>query len=150
MAEETTAQFLGRRERELIAQVAALKGQLAPKEAELEHSAAFPFCAGHAARSISVIVGRFVMIFPFVCRFECGLIFAALVIVEIETYFPFNTAEIAKLRSGLCPRNLFVLVGLDDPPVLAFFGIKFHLSLPHLTHTSLPILHGVLILQALQ
>jgi hypothetical protein len=36
MAEETVAQFLGRRERELSAQVAALKGQLAPKEAELE------------------------------------------------------------------------------------------------------------------
>jgi hypothetical protein len=35
MAEETVAQFLGRRERELLAQVSALRGQLAPKEAEL-------------------------------------------------------------------------------------------------------------------
>ena len=36
MTEETVAQFLGRRERELLAQVSALRGQLAPKEAELE------------------------------------------------------------------------------------------------------------------
>jgi hypothetical protein len=35
MAEETTYQFLARRERELTAQVAALRGQLGPKEAEL-------------------------------------------------------------------------------------------------------------------
>jgi hypothetical protein len=37
MAEETVDQFLGRRERELIAQISALRGQLAPKEAELAH-----------------------------------------------------------------------------------------------------------------
>ena len=35
MAEENTHQFLGRRERELIAQIAALRGQLGPLEAEL-------------------------------------------------------------------------------------------------------------------
>jgi hypothetical protein len=37
MAEETVDQFLARRERELIAQISALRGQLAPKEAELAH-----------------------------------------------------------------------------------------------------------------
>ncbi len=36
MAEETTAQFLQRRRAELSAQISALKGQLGPKEAELE------------------------------------------------------------------------------------------------------------------
>lgn len=35
MAEETTIQFLDRREKELLAQIAALRGQLGPKEAEL-------------------------------------------------------------------------------------------------------------------
>ena len=35
MIEETTAQFLYRRRRELAAQISALRGQLAPKEAEL-------------------------------------------------------------------------------------------------------------------
>jgi len=35
MAEETTAQFLNRREKELLAQISALRGQLGPKEAEL-------------------------------------------------------------------------------------------------------------------
>jgi hypothetical protein len=35
MAEETTAQFLYRRRKELTAQIAALRGQLIPKEAEL-------------------------------------------------------------------------------------------------------------------
>lgn len=35
MAEETTQQFLARRKKELLAQISALKGQLAPKEAEL-------------------------------------------------------------------------------------------------------------------
>ena len=35
MTEETVAQFSGRRERELLAQVSALRGQLAPKESEL-------------------------------------------------------------------------------------------------------------------
>jgi hypothetical protein len=33
--EETTNQFLERREKELVAQIAAIRGQLAPKEAEL-------------------------------------------------------------------------------------------------------------------
>ena len=37
LREETTSQFLARRERELTAQIAALRGQLAPKEAELSH-----------------------------------------------------------------------------------------------------------------
>jgi hypothetical protein len=36
MAEETTVQFLHRRKRELAAQISALRGQLAPKEAELQ------------------------------------------------------------------------------------------------------------------
>ncbi len=35
MTEETTYQFLRRREQELVAQITALRGQLAPKEAEL-------------------------------------------------------------------------------------------------------------------
>jgi hypothetical protein len=35
MTEETTQQFLARRKKELLAQISALKGQLAPKEAEL-------------------------------------------------------------------------------------------------------------------
>ena len=35
MADESVAHFLGRREQELIAQIKALKGQLAPLEAEL-------------------------------------------------------------------------------------------------------------------
>ena len=35
MAEETTLQFLSRREKELLARISALKGQLAPMEAEL-------------------------------------------------------------------------------------------------------------------
>jgi hypothetical protein len=35
MAEETTAEFLRKRQRELASQISALKGQLAPKEAEL-------------------------------------------------------------------------------------------------------------------
>jgi len=35
MTEETTAQFIARRERELLAQISALRGQLVPKEAEL-------------------------------------------------------------------------------------------------------------------
>jgi hypothetical protein len=36
MAEETTAHFIFRRKRELTSQIAALRGQLTPKEAELE------------------------------------------------------------------------------------------------------------------
>jgi hypothetical protein len=35
LREETTSEFLDRRERELVAQIAAIRGQLAPKEAEL-------------------------------------------------------------------------------------------------------------------
>jgi len=35
LREETTNQFLDRREKELVAQIAALRGQLSPKEAEL-------------------------------------------------------------------------------------------------------------------
>jgi hypothetical protein len=53
LAEETTHQFLERREQELMAQISALRGQLAPKEAELEQvqrlRAALIFGVGNTA-----------------------------------------------------------------------------------------------------
>jgi hypothetical protein len=59
MAEETTQQFLARRERELIAQISALRGQLAPKEAELAQiqrmKASLTLAGGNSAASAKAL-----------------------------------------------------------------------------------------------
>ena len=57
MTEETTQQFLARRKKELLAQISALKGQLAPKEAELAQITKFEAAQTNVATLPLVTLG---------------------------------------------------------------------------------------------